>query len=75
MLIRSGYNYTTAIEDEQIGIFERFSKFLNLLDCNYKITINNKNKNMDNLFDKSLIIERNDGFSNYRRIYNEIIEE
>ena len=38
-------NYTTATEDEQIGIFERYCKFLNSLDCNYKITINNKNKN------------------------------
>ena len=30
-------NYTTATEDEQIGIFERYCKFLNSLDCNYKI--------------------------------------
>ena len=37
-------NYTTATEDEQIGIFERYCKFLNSLDCNYKITVNNKNK-------------------------------
>ena len=68
-------NYTTATEDEQIGIFERYCKFLNSLDCNYKITINNKNKNMDDLRDKVLIAERNDGFNNYRRIYNDIIEE
>lgn len=40
-------NYTTATEDEQIGIFERYCKFLNSLDCNYKITINNKNKNIN----------------------------
>ena len=62
-------------EDEQIGIFERYCKFLNSLDCNYKITINNKNKNMDDLRDKVLIAEKNDGFNNYRRIYNDIIEE
>ncbi len=68
-------NYTTATEDEQIGIFERYCKFLNSLDCNYKITINNKNKNMDDLRDKVLITEREDGFNNYRRIYNDIIEE
>lgn len=68
-------NYTTATEDEQIGIFERYCKFLNSLDCNYKITINNKNKNMDELRDKVLIAEKNDGFNNYRRIYNDIIEE
>ena len=52
-------NYTTATEDEQIGIFERYCKFLNSLDCNYKITINNKNKNMDELRDKVLIAEKN----------------
>ena len=68
-------NYTTATEDEQIGIFERYCKFLNSLDCNYKITINNKNKNMDELRDKVLIAKKNDGFNNYRRIYNDIIEE
>ena len=65
-------NYTTATEDEQIGIFERYCKFLNSLDCNYKITINNKNKNMEELRDKVLIAERNDGFNNYRRIYIEL---
>ena len=54
-------NYTTATEDEQIGIFERYCKFLNSLDCNYKITINNKNKNMEDLRDKVLITEKNDG--------------
>ena len=68
-------NYTTATEDEQISIFERYCKFLNSLDCNYKITINTKNKNMDELRDKVLIAEKNDGFNNYRRIYNDIIEE
>jgi len=40
-----------------------------------KITINNKNKNMEDLRDKVLITEKNDGFNNYRRIYNDIIEE
>ena len=51
-------NYTTATEDEQIGIFERYCKFLNSLDCNSKITINNKNKNMEDLRDKVLITEK-----------------
>lgn len=31
------------------GIFERYCKFLNSLDCNFKITVNNKNKNMIDL--------------------------
>ena len=42
----------------EIGIFERYCKFLNSLDCNYKITINNKNKNMEDLRDKVLITEK-----------------
>ena len=37
-------NYTTTNEEEQIDIFEKYCKFLNSLDCNFKITINNKNK-------------------------------
>ena len=51
-------NYTTATEDEQIGIFERYCKFLNSLDCNFKITINNKNKNMIDLRQNILQIGR-----------------
>lgn len=68
-------NYTTATEDEQIGIFERYCKFLNSLDCNYKITINNKNKNMEELREKVLIANQEDGFNRFRKIYNDIIEE
>ena len=41
-----------------MAYFERYCKFLNSLDCNYKITINNKNKNMDELRDKVLIAEK-----------------
>ena len=61
----------TATEDEQIGIFERYCKFLNSLDCNYKITINNKNKNMAELREKVLISNREDGFNHFRKIYNQ----
>lgn len=68
-------NYTTATEEEQVSIFERYCRFLNSLDCNYKITVNNKNKDMEELRDKVLIAGRGDGFNHYRRIYNGIIEE
>ena len=68
-------NYTTATEDEQIGIFERYCKFLNSLDCNFKITINNKNKNMADLREKVLLAYCDDGYDNFRKIYNDIIEE
>ena len=52
-------NYTTTNEDEQIDIFERYCKFLNSLDCNFKITVNNKNKNMVDL-SKAVIKEKAD---------------
>ena len=42
-------NYTTTNEEEQIDIFERYCKFLNSLDCAFKITVNNKNKDMERL--------------------------
>ena len=44
-------NYTTTNEIEQIDIFERYCKFLNSLDVCFKITINNKNKDMEQVRD------------------------
>ena len=68
-------NYTTTNEDEQIDIFERYCKFLNSLDCNYKITVNNKNKNMTELREKVMFPKKGDGIDEYRQAYNDIIEE
>lgn len=68
-------NYTTTNEAEQIDIFERYCKLLNSLDCNFKITVNNKNKNMDAMRSSILLQEKDDGFNEYRKAYNEIIED
>ncbi len=68
-------NYTTATEEEQIGIFERYCKFLNSLDCNFKITINNKNKDMVDLRELVLLSYMDDGYDEFRKTYNDIIEE
>ena len=68
-------NYTTATENEQIGIFERYCKFLNSLDCNFKITVNNKNKNMISLRENTLLPYTGDTYDKFRKIYNDIIEE
>ena len=68
-------NYTTTNEDEQIDIFERYCKFLNSLDCNYKITVNNKNRDMVDLRQDVMLKPRNDGYDDYRKVYNDIIEE
>ena len=68
-------NYTTTNEDEQMDIFERYCKFLNSLDCNFKITINNKNKNMVELRKNVFLQYQEDGYDNFRKIYNDIMEE
>lgn len=68
-------NYTTTNEEEQIDIFERYCKFLNSLDCAFKITVNNKNKDMEKLRDYILLAYQGDGYDEFRRIYNDIIEE
>ncbi len=68
-------NYTTINEDEQIDIFERYCKFLNSLDCNFKITMNNKNKNMLDLRKLVLLKYQQDGYDSFRKIYNDIMEK
>ena len=68
-------NYTTTNEEEQIDIFERYCKFLNSLDCAFKITVNNKNKDMERLRDDILLSCQSDGYNEYRKIYNDIIDE
>ena len=45
------------------------------LDCNFKITVNNKNKDMQNLREEILLQYQYDEFDKFRRIYNEIIED
>ena len=68
-------NYTTTNEEEQIDIFERYCKFLNSLDCAFKITVNNKNKDMEKLRDYILLSCQGDGYDELRKTYNDIIEE
>ncbi len=68
-------NYTTTKEEEQMGIFEQYCKFLNSLDFNFKLTINNKNKDMETLRKQVLFQFQEDGFDHYRQIYNDIIED
>jgi len=67
-------NYTTTNEIEQIDIFERYCKFLNSLDVSFKITINNKNKDMEQVRDFVFLQDMNDGFNHFRKAYNDIME-
>lgn len=68
-------NYTTTNETEQIDIFERYCKFLNSLDVSFKITINNKNKDMEQVRDHVFLQRKDDGYDGFRRIYNNIMEQ
>ena len=68
-------NYTTTNETEQIDIFERYCRFLNSLDVNFKITINNKNKDMEQVRDYVFLQKKNDGYNGFRKIYNDIMEQ
>lgn len=67
-------NYTTTNEDEQVDIFERYCKFLNSLDVSFKITVNNKNKDMGEVREHVFLQPEQDEFNGYRKIYNDIME-
>ena len=68
-------NYTTTNEVEQIDIFERYCTFLNSLDVSFKITINNQNKDMEEVRDYVFLQEKEDGFNGFRKNYNDIMEK
>ena len=68
-------NYTTVDEEEQMSIFERYCRFLNSLDVAFKITINNKNRNMMRFKEEILFPMQEDGFDSYREVYNQIMQE
>lgn len=57
----SDVNYNTTSETEQVGMFESYCKFLNTMDVEFKITINNKNRNMKALREKVLFQKKGDG--------------
>ena len=70
----SDVNYNTTSETEQVGIFESYCKFLNAMDVEFKITINNKNRNMKPLREKVLFQKKGDGNDAERDCYNQIME-
>lgn len=68
-------NYTTTSEEEQLDIFERYCKFLNSMDCTFKITVNNRNRDVRQMRECILIPYKVDAYDTYRKTYNDIIEE
>ena len=68
-------NYAITSEEEQEDIFDKYCKFLNSMDCSFKITINNKNRNMEEMKKLVMIPYADNEHDLFRKIYNDIIEE
>ncbi len=71
----SDVNYATRTENEQESFFQKYCKCLNSFDCTFKITVNNRNRDMEALRNEVMLGLRNDGFDEMRESYNRIIEE
>lgn len=67
-------NYVTASTEDQIQILKQYCKTVNAIDVYFKITINNRNKNMQEFREHVLMKEKNDGFDWLRDAYNKIME-
>ena len=68
-------NYETASVDEQIAILESWCRWLNSNSAPFKITFNNKNKNMATLRREVLLGKKMDDFDVFRDMFNEEIED
>ena len=71
----SDINFSTADREEKEEIMGRYCMFLNSMDCAFKITVNNKNKDMGDMRRHILFPYTGNKYDRHRRIYNEIIEE
>ncbi|MEE0885243.1 MAG: hypothetical protein U0L59_08480 [Faecalimonas sp.] len=71
----SNVNYATASDEVQEAIAIGYCKFVNSMDCEFKITANNKNKNWQELEKQVFASLDTKEDEKYRRSYNEIIEE
>ncbi len=71
----SDINYVTHTRDGQLSLFERWCSILNSFDIPFKITINNKNKDMEQIESELLFEMQSDGFDHYREAYNDIMRQ
>lgn len=69
----SDINYVTHTRDGQLTLFERWCAILNSFDVPFKVTVSNKNKDMERTKEELLFKMQQDGFDEYREAYNEII--
>lgn len=67
-------NYVTAGANDQVEILKQYCKTVNAIDVSFKITINNRNKNMQDFRENVLFREKDDGFDWLREAYNHITE-
>ena len=68
-------NYVTAGSEDQVRILQQYCKAVNAIDVNFKITINNRNKNMQEFRENVLFRHKDDGFDWIRDAYNQITEK
>lgn len=68
-------NYTTTSDEEQERIAVLYCKLLNSLECQFKITMNNKNKDMESLREEVMLPYLGDGYDGLREAYNSVMEE
>lgn len=71
----SDINFVTASVDEQEIILENWCRWLNSNSVPFKITFNNKNKNMATLREEVLFAKKMDEYDVYRDMFNEAIED
>lgn len=71
----SDINYETASVDEQYKILIEWCRWLNSHSVPFKITVNNKNKNMAVMREQVLLPHVLDNFDPYRDMFNEEIED
>lgn len=71
----SDINYSTESEEVQKEIIVRYCKFLNSINTRYKLTINNRYKDMQLLREEVLMQPLDDGLNDDRDEFNKIIED
>ena len=67
-------NYVTAGMEDQMEILKQYCKTVNAIDVSFKVTINNRNKNMQEFRENVLFRRKGDGFDWLREAYNRITE-
>lgn len=67
-------NYVTAGTEDQMEILKQYCKTVNAIDVSFKITVNNRNKNMQEFRENVLFQRKGDGFDWIREAYNRITE-